>query len=391
MRALDRRRTIAAVNSRPSDSESLFEIDADIRRASTLPARFYSDPSAHAMFCERVFARSWHLVGDANRVGAGGFASPLTLLDGCLDEPIVLTRDEGGSMHCLSNVCTHRGNIVVESECAARHLRCRYHGRRFALDGSFSFMPEFETVAGFPTACDDLPRLPLAQWGPFLFSGVHPAISFDEWIAPLRQRLAGFPIDALALDPAASRDYHVGANWALYCDNYLEGFHIPYVHPDLAKALDVKSYTTELFPYASLQIGIAAPGEMTFDLPATHSDAGRGVAAYYFWLFPNMMFNVYPWGVSINVVMPQGVDAARVKYITYVSDSAKRGRGAGGDLDKVEMEDEAVVESVQRGVRSRLYDRGRYSPTQETAVHHFHRLLAQFANDRHAAPPADAR
>jgi len=380
-----------AMTSRPPGFDDFIEIDADIRRASTLPARFYADPRAHALFRERVFARSWHLVGDATRLRDGGFASPLVLLEGCLDEPLVLTRDESGSIHCLSNVCTHRGNIVVEEACAARHLRCRYHGRRFALDGAFSFMPEFETVAGFPSKSDDLPRLPLAQWGPFLFSGVDPAIPFDDWIAPLRTRLEGIPIETLALDPAASRDYQVGANWALYCDNYLEGFHIPYVHPDLAKALDVKEYATELFPYASLQIGIAAPGEMTFDLPASHPDAGRGVAAYYFWLFPNMMFNVYPWGVSINIVMPRGADATRVAYLTYVSDPAKRGRGAGGDLDKVEMEDEAVVESVQRGVRSRLYDRGRYSPTQETAVHHFHRLLARFANGSGAARPADSR
>lgn len=382
---------MAAMASRPNASRDPIDVDADIRRAWTLPSRFYSDPAAHATFRERVFARSWHLVGDANRVGGAGSASPLRLLEGCLDEPLVLTRDDGGALHCLSNVCTHRGNIVVEEACAARHLRCRYHGRRFALDGSLAFMPEFESVEGFPAASDHLPRLPLAQWGPFLFSGLHPAIAFDDWIAPLRQRLAGLPIDALELDAGASRHYDVAANWALYCDNYLEGFHIPYVHPDLAKALDVKSYATELFPYASLQIGIAAPGEMTFDLPDAHPDAGRGVAAYYFWLFPNMMFNVYPWGVSINVVMPRGVDATRVAYVTYVGDPSKRGRGAGGDLDKVEMEDEAVVESVQRGVRSRLYDRGRYSPSQETAVHHFHRLLARFANDAQPGEAADAR
>jgi choline monooxygenase len=352
-------------------------IDPDIRQADTLPARFYRDPETYALVRERVFARSWQLAADARALAERGHAAPLTLLEGCLDEPLVVTRDEAGADHCLSNVCTHRGNIVVEAAGPMRHLRCRYHGRRFGLDGAFAFMPEFDGVAGFPTARDDLRRLPLERWGPFLFTSIDPAIPFEEWLGPVRARLGDYPAERLLLDESSTREYSVRANWALYCDNYLEGFHIPYVHPGLAKALDVKSYSTELLPHASLQLGIAAPGDPTFDLPSSHPDAGRGVAAYYFWLFPNTMLNVYPWGISVNIVMPRGVDETRIAYLTYVSDPAKRGKGAGADLDKVEMEDEEVVESVQRGVRSRLYDHGRYSPSQEPAVHHFHRLLVQ--------------
>jgi choline monooxygenase len=102
------------------------------------------------------------------------------------------------------------------------------------------------------------------------------------------------------------------------------------------------------------------------------------VAAYYCWLFPSTMFNVYPWGVSVNVVTPLAVDRTRVSFLPFVWDAAKRDAGAGAGLDRVEREDEAIVESVQRGVRSRLYDRGRYSPAREGGVHHFHRLLAEF-------------
>ena len=87
------------------------------------------------------------------------------------------------------------------------------------------------------------------------------------------------------------------------------------------------------------------------------------------------MLNFYPWGLSLNVVTPLGVGAMRVHYRAYVLDEARRERGAGSGLDRVEHEDEAVVESVQRGIQSRLYRRGRYSPVRETGVHHFHRLL----------------
>jgi choline monooxygenase len=87
--------------------------------------------------------------------------------------------------------------------------------------------------------------------------------------------------------------------------------------------------------------------------------------------------NFYPWGLSINVVRPLAVDSTRISFLTYVWKPELLERGAGSGLDQVEREDEAVVEAVQRGVRSRSYDRGRYSPAREQGVHHFHRLLAE--------------
>ena len=102
------------------------------------------------------------------------------------------------------------------------------------------------------------------------------------------------------------------------------------------------------------------------------------VAAYYYWIFPNLMLNFYPWGLSVNVVQPRGIDRTRVLFRSYVWDAGKLGDGAGNDLDQVEMEDEEVVQQVQRGVRSRFYDRGRYSPSKEQGVHQFHRLLCEF-------------
>jgi choline monooxygenase len=90
------------------------------------------------------------------------------------------------------------------------------------------------------------------------------------------------------------------------------------------------------------------------------------------------MLNVYPWGISVNLVEPQGIDRTRVIFRSFVWDESALDKGAGSGLDRVEAEDEAIVEAVARGVRSRLYGRGRYSPTRERGVHHFHRLLAEF-------------
>ena len=352
-----------------------FEIDEDIRKASTLPSEVYVDPELYGLQIERVFARSWQLLASEDLSGGKSFAAPFTLLEGCLDEPIVLTRDAKGARHCLSNVCTHRGNIVVTEASAVSSLRCRYHGRRFALDGSFAHMPEFEGAIGFPSPSDDLPRVPSESLGPLVFAAIEPTMSFADWLGPWAERLAFVPWSTLRA--RETRDYEVDAHWALYCDNYLEGFHIPFVHAGLAEAIDYGSYSTELSKWSSLQVGLAKAGEPTLDLPPSHPDAGRGVAAYYAFLFPGTMLNVYPWGVSVNAIRPLGPRRTRVHYVTLVHDESRLGTGAGGDLHRVEMEDEAVVQAVQRGVRSRLYHRGRFSPTREIGVHHFHRLLAE--------------
>ncbi len=360
-------------------SERLFEIEPDIRRAWTAPGALYSDPELFAALGERVLARSWQLVGDTDPVRSPGHVQPITLLPGLLDEPLLLARDGDDRLRCLSNVCTHRGNLLVESGGRCQALRCRYHGRRFGLDGRFLSMPEFEDAEGFPSPADDLPELPLGPWGKLVFTALEPAQPFDELIGPMRERLAWLPLDELSPEPNRSRDYLVRAHWALYVENYLEGFHIPYVHAGLADALDYGEYRSELYPGSVLQLGVAADGEEAFDLPASSPDArdaGPRIAAYYWWLFPNTMINVYPWGVSVNLVQPLAPDRTRVRFLTYVLDPDRLDRGAGGALDRVEREDESIVEAVQRGVRSRLYHRGRYSPGREQGVHHFHRLLA---------------
>ena len=351
-------------------------IDDDIRVASTPPSALYG-PEWFASVTDRVLARGWHVVALQDEVAAKESAVPVTLLPGVLDEPLVVTRDRKERLHCLSNVCTHRGNVVCGETGPAKLLRCGYHGRTFRLDGELLGAPGFEDAAGFPSPSDSLPRLPVATFGPLVFAAPNPSTPFEELVAPLRARCGFVPLDALRLDASSSRDYEIEANWALYADNFLEGFHVRFVHPELSNALDLGDYATELFPRSVLQVGIAAEGDPAFAPPVGHQDHGRRVAAYWWWLYPTTMLNLYPWGLSVNVVQPLSPTRTRVRYLTFVGDASLRGRGAGADLDRVEMQDEGVVQSVHRGLRSRTYTRGRYAPRHERGVHHFHRMLAE--------------
>lgn len=355
-------------------------IHPEIEQASTLPSSFYTSPQWFELSKEKIFAKTWQFCLSNEDLKLPGQVVPFNLLPGMLDEPILFTRTEDDLLGCVSNVCTHRGNLIVEGPCIAQQLRCRYHGRRFKLCGDFIHMPEFEAAKNFPSEKDNLPKVPFDQLGNFLFAGVSPSTPFDDVFGEIKKRLFWLPFDRLRQDSNRSRDYLVKSHWALYCENYLEGLHIPFIHKALRSVLDFSSYTTELYRYSNLQLALANSGEDSFDLPADSIDYGKSIAAYYYWIFPNTMLNFYPWGCSVNVIKPLGPSLTKVSFLTYIMDESKLDRGAGGDLDKVEREDEAVIESVQKGIRSRFYDSGRYSPSMEKGTHHFHQLLSEFMN-----------
>lgn len=355
-----------------------FFVDPDIAKAKTISTDVYLDENLYALIKEKVFATSWQLVSDTNQVATKGTVYPFTFLPGCLDEPLIISRDKEDLLHCLSNVCTHRGNLLIAEPCQLNHIQCKYHGRRFKLDGTFSFMPEFSKVEDFPSDHDHLTVLPLFQWEKFLFTSLGTSIQPADCFSDMINRMRWLPLNDFHFRPDLSNDFEVEANWALYCENYLEGFHIPFVHSSLNEVLDYGSYTTELYPHSSLQLGLAQDGEIAFDFPEESIDFGKRVAGYYFWVFPNMMFNFYPWGLSINIVKPKSIDKTVVSFLTYMWDESKFDQGAGADLLRVEREDEEVVEAVQKGVRSRFYHHGRYAPEREQGTHHFHLLLASY-------------
>ena len=357
-----------------------FIVDPQIARARTIDKTVYTDARYVEAAKEKIFAPTWQYAGTTDQVKETGDCHPFTLLENYLDEPLLLTKDKEGIIHCLSNVCTHRGNLLVYEPCRAGQLRCKYHGRLFELDGSFRSMPEFQEVEDFPSEEDHLSRLPVFRWGKLLFTSLQNAgvLSAETMFGDMIRRVGWLPMDKLEYRPDLSKDYEVKANWALYCENYLEGFHIPFVHAGLNAVLDFGEYSTEIYPYSNLQLGIGKKGDSCFELPVDSPDYGRQVSAYYFWVFPNMMFNFYPWGLSLNLVQPQSAESCKVSFLSFVYDASKLNQGAGSGLDTVEMEDEEVVEKVQQGIRSRFYRHGRYSVKHEKGTHHFHSLLAKF-------------
>src|SRR5688572_298502 len=94
-----------------------YAVDADITVAQTLPGTFYGNAATFARLRERIFARTWQWLGPLDDVAEPESLGPRALLPGLVDEPLLLTRDAEGRLRCMSNVCTHRGNILVGTAC----------------------------------------------------------------------------------------------------------------------------------------------------------------------------------------------------------------------------------------------------------------------------------
>ena len=255
------------------------KVTENIANSSTLPADFYSDAAIWEKMKENIFARSWNYVGDAQEIfNVAVNTYPFFLLDNYLEEPLLLTNQDD-QIKCLSNVCTHRGFLLAHQPGLNKKLICSYHGRRFKLDGQFEYMPEFKEVENFPRPCENLQHIPLKNWGRFLFASLEPQFDYAPIIEELENRLGFLDFESFEHAPEYDKTYNVNAHWALYCDNYLEGFHIPFVHAGLNQMLDYGKYETICKDHWVLQVGYSDKGTIAFDLPEDHMDYGKEITA----------------------------------------------------------------------------------------------------------------
>ncbi|MFK7931576.1 MAG: aromatic ring-hydroxylating dioxygenase subunit alpha [Myxococcota bacterium] len=347
------------------------------------PSDWYVDPAQLSLDLEAVFAMGWALVGDDRHLTQDGSWWPATLLPGSLNEPLLFTKSEG-QIRAFANLCTHRSAQLVDAPGHGRVLRCPYHGRCFALDGNY------RSALGFDGPQPNLHPVAHQAWRGLLFAHAGPRGGTDLASAPFRpiqdllEPLAFADWPSMAFDANDSVDYVIEAPWATYVENYLEGLHIPFVHPGLARSLELDAYEIQTHPAGALQIGVAAPGDACLELPADHPFAGQRIAALYAYIFPGTIINLYPWGASINLIQPLSTTQTRVRYLTYVADYTLRGSGAGADVHQTEAEDQAVVKRVAAGLTSRWSRPATYAAGHEDAVAWFHELW-RAARRKHAS------
>jgi len=345
---------------------------ADVGRARTPPASFYTDGTLLAREFETALASSWQYVGHTGQLRAHG--DYFTTRIG--SEPLLFVRD-GEIIRGYFNLCRHRAGPLAQGCGHAARIVCRYHGWSYSLQGQLLRAPEMDGAQNFDAAGIRLLPVQVHVWGPLIFAALGREVPpFEQYHAGLAAECAPFHLDRM--QHVLARDYPVASNWKVYVDNYLEGYHVPLVHPSLNREIDYKSYVTELAPNRVLQ---HAPVRAdTASLYRQH--AGEPDASYY-WIFPNIMLNLYEHQLQVNVVIPQSIDRSVVRFEWFALEA---GPERAHDPHFVELlkftelvqaEDAAICEAVQANLRSRAYRSGPYSPVRETGVHWFHRLMLQ--------------
>ena len=341
---------------------------APLPRADTIPSAWYTDPRFHAIDSELVFARTWQNVGHAAQVAQEGQYLVATVAD----DPVIVVRGRDGVLRAFFNVCRHRGGPLALEDGCARALQCKYHGWTYLLDGTLRGVPAMDRTELFDRADFALVPLRVDTWQGLVFVNLDPdAAPLATFVAGIAERIAPLRLDGLKFTREVR--YPVEANWKVYVDNYLEGYHVPYVHPELVKLYDYQNYVTETFDWYSLQYS-PLTGANTL-----YSRDGGG-DAFYYCLFPNFMLNILPGRLQTNHVQPLGPDRCEVvfRYFHDETESAEARRRIDEDVaysDAVQAEDAGICARVQRGLGSRAYDRGRFSVKYEAGVYHFQELL----------------
>ncbi|HLZ40336.1 MAG TPA: aromatic ring-hydroxylating dioxygenase subunit alpha [Candidatus Sulfotelmatobacter sp.] len=358
--------------------DPLLKIDADVARAWTIPAQFYTAHSVFEQEKRQIFSRTWQVAGHSSQIAKPGdyFTTELG------GEPLLQVRGSDGLLRGFYNVCRHRAGPVAVGCGSRKAFRCAYHGWTYGLEGNLITATEFEGVDGFQPQEFGLVPVRTEEWFNLVF------VNFDAQAPPLRQFLGQvcaqaekFPFHEMKL--FERRTYDMKCNWKTYVDNYLEGYHLPTVHPGLNRELDYNAYMVEPYEHHVRQfspIRGAQPGDST---PRRYQQTREGLTADYFWIFPNWMLNCYPDNVSVNIVLPLEPERSLAIFEWYLPEKDHTSPSAKASVEfshQIQIEDVAICEAVQKNLRSRSYSRGRFSVTQEKGVHAFHRMFAEMMN-----------
>ena len=323
-----------------------------------LPVELYRGEESLRTDRAQVLRRSWQFIGHEAMVPNQGDY----LAEEIGGAPVVLVRKAEGELAAFHNVCRHRAGALVadgEGNCGEA-FTCRYHGWRYALDGRLRNATDFGNLPGFDPRQYGLFPVRVETWQGLVFVNLDLAAApLTEALAPLAggEPLPGFPL-------IERRSHNLACNWKTYVENYLEGYHLPMVHPEFDADVVVADYKTEV------------EGQVIFaSAPARDASVYAGTWA---WLWPNLALNIYRHGYMIERMTAVGSEETRLDYF-YFFDPERTAELT--DMfkvsDLVTTQDKQVCEEVQRNLRTGIYQGGALSPKHEQGVAWFQAQIAE--------------
>jgi choline monooxygenase len=354
----------------------------DLAHAATMPSRWYTDPAFLELEKPKIFWKTWQPVGRLDQVLRPGdyFTADV------VGERLVVTRGLDDELRAFFNVCQHRAGPVAVGKGNRKTLQCKYHGWTYDLNGRLMNAPEFNGVENWHKEEVCLMSIKVEAWGPFIFVNLDPdAVPMGEIYGDIDTEIKRKGFKIAAMRAFERRDYVIDCNWKVYVDNYLEGYHVPIAHPGLYRELDYEQYRVDTFRYYSSQYAPIRPAKLG-DVQGRDRRYVRSeteAEALYYWIFPNVMLNIYPDNMSINIILPLSHDRTLTIFEWYFEEP---GTGEGWESiqqtiafsDEIQQEDIEICVAVQQGLASRAYDTGRFSVKRENGVHHFQTLVHEF-------------
>ncbi len=351
----------------------------DLERGYTLPADWYTDPAVMRLERERIFARTWQYVGRAAQVAKPGdfFVSRTGHI------PVVVLRDEEEVLRGYVNVCRHRGHEVASGEGNRRTLQCPYHAWTYGLDGCLRNAPRADREPDFPWDELSLVAVQVESWGPFVF--VNPDLDgppLAEVLGELPTIVAESGVELAALEFHGRRDWTLAANWKVAIENYLECYHCPVAHPGFSAMIDVDvdSYAYSTQRYTSSQRAPVRSSALDGTRKRVAYDAhGEVHESQYHLVWPNLTINIDPGrtNMSLDAWIPDGPESmAGFSDQFFAPDvPADLREEMMAFARQVGEEDDGLVKSVQRGLRSGMVPQGRLLLGSEELIHHFQQLV----------------
>jgi choline monooxygenase len=328
----------------------------------TADASLYRDPARFEAERKAVFGRSWLFMGHQSELANEG--DVLTAAIG--GYPLLVVRMKDG-LRAFHNVCRHRAGPLFAEErgnCGGA-LTCRYHGWVYTLDGRLRNARDFGAAAGFDPRNYPLYDIRVETWRGFVFVNADakaPALS--SHLAPLETRLKTRGLEVLV--HAGRRTHDIACNWKIYVENYLEGYHIPLVHPLLNAEVDASKYE------------VTVEGAFVFHhAPPKSETVYDGLWAF---ALPNLGLNVYRNGVMMERITPLGLNRTRLIYDFYLTPEAAEDpvqrQSVVGMSGIVTDEDKWICELVQANIEAGVYQAGVLSPRHEAGVAWFQAYVA---------------
>jgi ferredoxin-NADP reductase/phenylpropionate dioxygenase-like ring-hydroxylating dioxygenase large terminal subunit len=357
------------------NSENLI---AALDRGESLPACWYTDPSITTREIERIFMKSWSYIGPVKELSQPG--DYITSYVGGV--PVVVIRNEEG-LAGFVNVCRHRRHEVMKGRGSSKMMKCGYHAWTYDLAGCLKGAPR---SAGEPNfLLEDYPLLPLKTetLGPWAF------VNLDAHAKPLASyfgdvldiiRASGIDLDALQL--CEREEWHAEANWKTMLENYLECYHCAVAHPGFAAAIDVmpENYNLKVHGWFASQIGHVRQSALAGKSAVKIYDArGEVTQAQYHLLWPNLTININPGfpNLSVDVWVPEGPNRTAGFSEQYFAPGVSK--EFADELiafnKQVGYEDDALTNSVQRGLLGGIPERGRFLMNSESLCLHFQKLV----------------